>query len=395
MIAVSVISCNTAKDNIDLNPGTPSKFDGKLTEGLQNGAVEIFKQAVKTEASDKNVIISPLSVQYAVGMAANGASGNTLEEMMKLFGTSSDKLKEVNSNLKAIKEKIVAAGKDYTVGIANGVFFDGSKYQMAGNFENILMNDYSAKLQQLNFNKTDESLKAINGWVAANTEQRIQKVLEEIQDNEFMFLINALYMKASWDKPFETEGTRNVTFKDSKDAAHSISLMTQRSDISYYKTEEEKAIVMPLSGDKLEALFILPQKLNVIDYIGTLSTTGVQKMITNAAKQDLMIGVPKTELTLKYDLKPILQDLGVKTAFSEAADFTKMGVASNTILLTRALHDVFFKMDEKGIEGAAVTTIGVGVTSLPEYVEFSKPFVMIIKDKETGAYLFMGKVEKP
>lgn len=395
MIAVSLISCSTAKDNVELTPEVPGKYDGKLTQGLQSGAVDIFKQSVKTEASDKNIIISPLSIQYAVGMAANGASGATLDEMMKLFGTGSDKLNEVNSNLKALTGKIIGKGKNYTVGISNGVFYDASKYQMAGAYENILLKDYSAKLQQLNFNKTDESLKTINGWVADKTEQKIQKVLDGIQDNEFMFLINALYLKASWDQPFEAEATRNIDFTNSNGLTHVISLMNQRSDISYFKTDDEKAIVLPLSENRLEAVFILPQKLNVLDYINSLNDEQIKKIYSNTKKQDLMIGLPKTELTLKYDLKPILEDLGISTAFSNAADFTKMGVATNKILLTRALHDVFFKMDEKGIEGAAVTTIGVGVTSLPEYVEFNKPFVMVIRDKETGTYLFMGKVEKP
>ena len=391
-----MISCNTSKDiNNDLLNGKPGILNEKLSDGLQQGAIDIFKQSVKTESSDKNVIISPLSIQYAVGMAANGASGNTLDEIMKIFGTSSDKLQEVNSNLKAIKEKVAGNSKDYTLGIANAVFYDASKYQMAGNYENILNADYAAKLQQLNFGNVSESLKNINNWVAANTEQRIQKVLEEIQDNEFMFLINALYMKASWDKPFVAEATRNIDFKDSKELTHVVSLMNQRDNISYYKTEDEKAIVLPMAGNKLEAIFILPQKLNVIDYISTINNEGIKKISSSAKVQDLMIGLPKTELSLKYDLKPILENMGVKTAFTQQADFTKMGVASNKILLTRALHDVFFKMDEKGIEGAAVTTIGVGVTSMPEYVEFNKPFVMIIKDTATGTYLFMGKVEKP
>ena len=109
----------------------------------------------------------------------------------------------------------------------------------------------------------------------------------------------------------------------------------------------------------------------------------------------MIIGLPKLELLLNYDLKEILKDMGVTTAFSDNADFTKMGTASNNILLTRAIHDVFMKMDEKGIEGVAVTTIGVGVTSMPEYVGFEKPFVMAVYDKTTGTYLFLGKIEKP
>lgn len=387
-----MIACGKKEEPIIITPGV---VDAKLTEGLQTGAVDLFKQAVRTEDAAKNVVISPLGIQYAVGMAANGASGATLDEMMKLFGTTSDQLKNVNSNLKGLKTNLIGSSKDYTLGISNGIFFDPFKYQMAAQYKANLTEAYNPKFQELNFAQEDASLKTINDWVATSTEQRIKKVLENIQENEFMFLINALYMKATWVNPFAPEATFEVDFTDSKSETHRVQLMNQRKDIAYYKTEDEKAIVMPLGEGKLEAIFILPQKSNVIDYIGQLDNGKLKKMIANAVAQDLMIGLPKTEMLLNYDLKQIMKDMGIETAFSDSADFTKMGTASNKILLTRALHDVFLKMDEKGIEGAAVTTIGVGVTSMPEYVGFDKPFVMVVYDKTTGTYVFMGKIEKP
>jgi len=393
-ITMSFVACESAKDALK-DPITPGIVNGKLTGGLQSGAVELFKQSVRTVPSDQNVIISPLSIQYAFGMAANGASGQTLDEIMRVMGATPDQLKDVNSNLKGLKEALAGSSKDYNLGLANGVFYDISKFQMSSSYESTLNDVYQARLQQLNFNDVERSVESINAWVASNTEQRIRKVLDGIQDNEFMFLINALYMKASWDKPFPVETTFDSKFKTSDESERNIQLMNQRDYISYYGSDDEKAIVMPLSGGKLEALFVLPGKLNVISYINTLSKDHIEKMYANAVAKDLMLGLPKTELLLKYDLKAIMQDMGIRTPFSDAADFTKMGVADGKIVLTRALHDVFMKMDEKGIEGAAVTTIGVGTTSMPEYVGFGRPFVMIVRDKATGAYLFMGKIEDP
>jgi len=391
IITILLVSCDKNVDNIK----TPLIVNSKLTGDLQSGAIELFKQSVLTEDAYKNVIISPLSIQYAIGMAANGASGVTLDELMKVLGAPSEQLKDVNANLKAITSNIIGESKNYKIGISNAVFFDASKFQMNDNYKGVLTDAYQSKLQQLNFKEVDNSLKEINSWVSEKTNGRIPKVLDNIQDDEFMFLINALYMKATWDQPFDDRATYAAEFKDSKNAVHPMQLMNQRADIAYYKSDAEKTIVMPMAGGKLEAVFILPEQLGVIDYISQMSTAGVTKMTENAVKRDLMIGLPKMELLMKYDLKNILQDMNIKTAFGEQADFTKMGTATNQIILTRALHDVFMKMDESGMEGAAVTTIGVGVTSLPEYVGFDRPFVMLVYEKATGAYLFMGKVEKP
>ncbi|MBK7604815.1 MAG: hypothetical protein IPI15_14805 [Saprospiraceae bacterium] len=98
-------------------------------------------------------------------------------------------------------------------------------------------------------------------------------------------------------------------------------------------------------------------------------------------KRDLMIGLPKMELLMKYDLKKYSSGYEYQNSLRRTSDFTKMGTATNQIILTRAFHDVFMKMDESGMEGAAVTTYWSRVTSLPEYVGFDRPFVMLVYEK--------------
>jgi serine protease inhibitor len=100
-------------------------------------------------------------------------------------------------------------------------------------------------------------------------------------------------------------------------------------------------------------------------------------------------------MKMHYDLKNILQKMGITDPFNERAKFETMGTASGKILLTRAIHDVFMKVDEKGMEGAAVTTIGVGTTSMPPSIYFDRPYMMVVRDRATGTYLFMGKIEDP
>lgn len=391
---MALASCQTSKDII---PSATKEgiYNKEMTKDLQDGAVDLFKQTVKMGAPNKNIVISPLSIQYAFGMAASGAKGETQDQILKILGGSPGHLKDINSNLMSIQTKIASQDKDYYLTVSNGLFYDDTKFDMSGSYSKAVKDMYQAKIKKLDFKNVNESVKTINDWVAENTQQRISKVIDNIQSEEFMFLINALYMKASWDQPFEPTLTQNSKFTTSNKVEKEVPMMRQRANIAYLSNDDVKAIVMPMGGGKLEALFVMPLRTDVYNYTSAITSSGLDKMYAEAQVRDIEIGLPKVEMKQHYDLKDILSKMGVTLPFSKRADFTAMGTATGNILLTRALHDVFMKMDEKGMEGAGVTTIGVGTTSMPEYVGFDHPYLMIVRDKATGTYLFMGKVEDP
>lgn len=396
LLLLSFNSCQSTKENLDDNK-PPVTIDGRTIEGLQLGAVDIFRQFVHSSPEDDNVIISPLSIQYAFGMAANGASGSTLDEIMRLVRAPASDLQQVNTALKDIMHNIAADDKDYTVSVSNGVFYDPNKFRFNGTYEKSLLDQYNAELLQSDFDDRGATVKAVNKWASDHTRQRIQKVLDDVNEGEFMFLLNALYMKASWDKGFAAELTAKQNFTTSKSLQNQVDMMTRHEPAILHRSDDEVAVVIPMGNGRLEALFILPKHEGITAYIDQLSRDKIEKLYGKGEVTDMYLKLPKTELLLHYDLKRVLVDMGIVLPFSSTADFTKMGSASGRINLSRAMHDVFMKMDEKGMEGAAVTTIGVETTSAPsaEEVSFDRPFVMIVRDKDSGNYLFMGKIENP
>ena len=390
----ALTSCQTNKEIIPAKP-SDQVYNKEKSKGLQEGSIDVFKMTVRSEEPNKNVIISPLSIQYAFGMAANGASGETKEQILKLMGSNAGTLGDINNNLKAIQDKISGQDKDYSVSVSNGIFYDGSKFSISDTYEKVVKDMYRVSIKKLDFNKVDQSVKTINDWVSANTQQRITKVLDNINQEEFMFLINTLYMKAGWDKPFVPEMTHDSKFTTSTKVEKEVPMMSQRGNIASYTTDDESAIVMPMSNGRLEALFIMPNKTDIYNYVSSITASKIDRMYNEAKVGDIQISLPKVEMKMHYDLKNILQKMGITDPFNERAKFETMGTASGKILLTRAIHDVFMKVDEKGMEGAAVTTIGVGTTSMPPSIYFDRPYMMVVRDRATGTYLFMGKIEDP
>jgi serine protease inhibitor len=189
--------------------------------------------------------------------------------------------------------------------------------------------------------------------------------------------------------------THDSKFTTSTKVEKEVPMMSQRGNIASYTTDDESAIVMPMSNGRLEALFIMPNKTDIYNYVSSITASKIDRMYNEAKVGDIQISLPKVEMKMHYDLKNILQKMGITDPFNERAKFETMGTASGKILLTRAIHDVFMKVDEKGMEGAAVTTIGVGTTSMPPSIYFDRPYMMVVRDRATGTYLFMGKIEDP
>lgn len=392
LIFLTLISCN--KENTNIPKDDKRTVNQEVVNDLKNSAIELFKQTVASNDQNENILISPLSIQYATGMAINGAKGKTFDELLSVFNKHGQ-MDSINTSLNILMAKF-NKNDEITVNISNGVFYDPNLLLMDVDYKIKLIDHYDAGIEELDFSEKTKSLQAINGWVYDKTNHLIEKVLDNIQQEEIMFLINTLYLKANWMNTFDTLQTiDDYIFKDSRNIEHNVSLMNQQSNLKRYHGNEEKAVVLPLADDQLEAVFILPNEMKVMDYIASMNSSKIENIIKNATLDYIMIGLPKFKIEGRYDIKKIMSIMGIYTPFGDQADFTKMGNANANIYLSRILHNTYMEIDEAGIEGAAVTTIGVGTTSVPEYFGFTRPFVFAVYDKESGVFLFIGKIEIP
>ncbi len=162
----------------------------------------------------------------------------------------------------------------------------------------------------------------------------------------------------------------------------------------YYANDELSAIDMDIRGDEFAMTLILPKedsKSYLLDKVSADLPAWSTSIVDGMSETRIETRLPKFEVKTKETLNSILQSLGMVDAFTGSADLGKLGISSQgKLFISKVLHDAYIKIDEKGVEGAAVTTVGVAVTSLPPLMNLNRPFIYVIRHKESGIPLFIG-----
>jgi len=366
-----------------------------LYQSMMDFGFKTFMQLNSVDESD-NILISPLSIETALYMTANGAQDETLTEIRETLDLGDFYPSGINILFQDLIDKMTNDGTDNTfLNLSQAAFYNPDLFSIDSEFKENLEKYYSAEVYDDKFD-----IESINGWANENTEGRIPKVLQEIKDEEFMFLMNALYFLGDWEKPFAAESTRDHKFDFIDGRRPTVPMMNQDANLSHYIDDDLKAVDLAFAGGKFAMTFIqTPSSLN--DYLDEITYKEISerytKLVTEQMQEGrLLIYLPKFEIKYKRELSDDLKAMGMKRAFEESnAQFGKVGNAGGNIYLTRVIHDTFLKIDEKGAEGAAVTTVGFGVESVPPTITFDRPFLIVLRHVETGVPIFIGKIADP
>lgn len=404
IIALSLFSC--AEDTpgiIDPSPNDPEEptlQDQGTEEDLQNAMIDFgfktFLQIQNDDPSEENILISPLSIETALYMASNGAADETLTEMRDAMELGTFYPSGINATYENVIAEINADASDKTfMNSAQAAFYNPNLFDIDEDFKSNLEDFYSADVYDDRFN-----VEEINGWADEKTNGRIPKVLEQIKEDEFMFVMNALYFLGDWDKPFAAESTfdRNFNFVDGR--RPTVKMMNNDSGFSHHIGDDLSAVDLLFADQKFAMTFIRPEKdLNSFlgDHDFNSMSDRYHDLITDQLGEErLDLYLPKFEIKYKRELSTDLKEMGMPRAFDmNTAQFQKVGNAGGNIYLSRVIHDTFLKIDEKGAEGAAVTTVGFGVESVPPTIVFDKPFLVVLRHIETGIPIFIGKISDP
>ena len=347
-----------------------------------------FFKEINTQNIGKNVIISPLSAYQVLGLTANGANGKSQEEM--LLALENQNIEELNE----INLEILKASKDFsTIEIANAIM---TALTPKENFVDIALK-YDSSIEPL------KSVTQINNWCNLKTHGKIPKILEQIPPNTVMILLNALYFKGEWIKEFSENLTTIKTFYNFNDESKStkIEMMSIKENYNFYEDNIQQIIELPYKKDYMSAIIILPNKsIDINEYISGLDDEIIQKLIKRMTIKEVQLQLPKFELDFSSSLKNILKKMGMVQVFDQAlADLTGMK-EGNDIYIGEVLQKAYLKVDEKGSEAAAITTVIVNTKSMPinNYKMFvNRPFLFMLRNKklpENYEMLFMSKIEE-
>lgn len=355
---------------------------------------KLFKAVLASEPADKNVVVSPISFSTVTKMIMVGANGDTKEEIVEALDKNSSE-EELIAQTKTFMDWLENREGQPTVELHNAFFYDKNNFIPTKEYTNTLEKQFYAEASPLDFKDKQNALANINGWVNDKTKTRIPKVLEDIKEDEIMFLLNALYFKADWAQPFELDLTREGDFNLENGAITQTEFMYADNTFETYEDQDVEALALPYKDDELAMYFIKPKTGSVNTLINEFDFDRFLQVKENLTKTRYMVYVPKFKV--EYENKTLaeyLKEVGIKQAFTSRADLTKMGNIKN-LYVSRVVHKTYLTIDEKGTEGAAVTAGGVGVTSLPPRMRFNSPFLIVLADKASNNLLFIGRISNP
>ncbi len=366
---------------------TKRKPDNAFITSQMDFAVKLLQQSLKKDGG-KGALVSPLSAQLCLAMVANGADGETLAEMEKVLGGDLS-LEQLNQYLSAYAESLPSTEKTKLL-INNAIWFK-EDYPIYTDFLQTNANYYGADLYQAPFGKDtlEADLREINDWVNTNTDGMIPKLFDRLEKNTVMVLINTLLFDGSWETAYADEDVVNGTFYSYSGKEQTVEMMCSTESV-YFADENAKGFLKYYDGKDYAFAAILPEEgTDILEYANSLNGASLQSLLAKQYKTAVDVGLPKFKFEYSMNLKPILSDMGMPTAFLEdAANFSKM--SSRLLHIGQAVQKTAIELSPTGTKAAAATGVVMGDECESPSVLLNRPFVYMILDTKTNLPLFIG-----
>lgn len=359
--------------------------------------VELFTKVALAE--DKNLMLSPLSASAALTMLLNGCGGETYDQLKATLKYPEQMtISEINEVYKSLVSQLLVVDPKVKLALANAIFYRLG-FTVKPPFLSTMDTDFNAEIAGLDFLQPS-ALTTINKWANDNTNGKIPKVLNEISPDAVMFIMNALYFKGDWSYQFDKDLTSDRPFYT--DGSNSMNVSTMKGDIGSKVTAGDgyRAIEMPYGQTNFTMVVMVPAG-TLPDFTASFDAEKWNTITSGFDGQEeygeLTVYMPKFKFSYEKYLNDQLKSMGMLDAFNpDLADLS--GISDASIFVSFVKQNTFVEVDEKGTEAAAVTTIGIELTSMPpqpQVFAIDKPFVFAIRERTTNTLLFIGQVINP
>ena len=378
----------------------------KTAAELNREGFKLFDTVCKADAKG-NMFISPYSIDGAFGMVYCGAKGSTADEIRKTLGLPADPA-DCGAFFDTLAKQYAEAEKTEIL-VSNSVWTDTDQ-NVLPEFREMIQKYYGGAFYKEDFGQSAKVAAKINAYVEARTKNMIKDLLtpDFFSKDTSMVLLNTLYFEAKWAKAFPKDSTKPMTFHQFGGKEKEVQMMYQKDSIAYYANHQDNvhAIVLPYENRRFELVALMPisdggdqgeAALNTI--VGSIGEK-LDSWLERRSRGETRVWLPKTDLTCKLNLNKTLQGLGMRTPFSNQADFSGIDTEER-LKIENVVHKTALKMDEVSTKAAAATAIGMArITSIgmPDPVNdfrADRPFLVLIRDNQTGLILFMGRVNDP
>jgi serpin B len=384
------------------NPSASNEAIMKQAESINNFAVAMYQQ-LKEEG--KNLFFSPYSITAALAMTAAGANGNTKQQILDALQVTLQGV-AFDQAINAIDQSIMShadATAGLTLKVVNSAWLQ-SGWNFKVSYLDHLAKYYGAGVNLLDFSSNpDECRTVINTWVAGQTNDKILNLLPEgsIVSNTALVLTNAIYFLADWLYAFNPDCTMDKDFRLMDNSTVKVPGMSYNNSDSavvmrYSRMSGVSALDFPYKGDRLAMTVLLPDSGAFTSAENSLSASMLSQLFSAFRPETLQVSLPKFTFTFgTVSLTDAFKALGMTDAFQpELADFSGID-GTRDLCVDDIYHKAFINVDEKGTEAAAATAVVLIYKSARPVFIVNRPFIFVIRDKETGTVLFIGRVLNP
>ena len=357
-------------------------------DGINDFAMELLRRADEVSAGN-DIVISPISLVYALAMTADGASGQTRNEITTALGFTAG---DAHSLASLCASLIHHYYDDDVLNTANAMFVRQDLH-VNDDFRMRLVDYYDAIVEQADFS-VPEAMESINRWVSKQTHGMIPRLEGGIDASTTLCLINAVSMRAKWEMPFVTSMTRNSSFHKADGTSCRIPTMQNTEMMTYTEMAQAQILELPYKGGRYAMTIFLPRSaVKPMDAFKGITGSGLLRERQTLCATLVNACVPRFATSFQHDLRTAVSDMGIVSAFDPAkAQFPH--ISDDDQFLSTLLHEAVINVNEEGTDAAAVTVVGgeasTGDSVKPVFFTADHPFLYLITDKDTGVIIFTG-----
>ena len=391
---MALTGCNAS--NIDT--GSDTRKDLELStrgsEFIQKGNDFALDFLEKIDAvSEDSYVISPLSLQFLLGMILDGAQGRTADEICDVLGFGAGEKEQVNEYCLSLLKQLPKLDSSTTLKIANAILVDKSG-QLLDSYKKSVANYYQAYVESIDFSNGDAAVKKINNWCRQNTNGMIDKIIDRIPPSTFACLMNALYFKGKWASTFDKAMTSDEAFVTKSGKKLRVPMMKQEEEFAYADNGVCQIVRLPYGNGAFSMVVALPTGENTVkDVIAAIKKNGWKQFAATDSYPSVDLWLPRFEAKFEGELNEMLKQLGMPTAFEGSADFGAM--TEHPVCISLIKQKAVIKVNEEGSEAAAVSIGFMKETAcMPEsrvMFHADHPFLYFIVENSSGAILFSGR----
>ena len=377
-----------ASPAIELTAAQQDVLDGTgTTFGL-----DLFGTLNEEKGADQNVVVSPFSVSTALTMTLNGARDSTRRALKQALDVSDHSVREINGAHRRLAGALPELDTAVTLQSANSLWAQNG-YPVKAAFADTLRSVFGAEARRIDF-ASPEAADRINGWVADQTEDMIQTLVKDrdLNANTVLALLNALYFEAPWQTAFDEEQTEDASFARPNRPAVQVPMMHRTDSLRYGSTDRAKMVDLPYGNEAFRMTVIVPEEETTARALATdLDAATWTRWLDGLEPQRVQVRLPRFDVTVpRANLNEVLRTMGLGIIFR--GDFS--GLSPKNPVVEKVLHKAAVAVDEDGTEASAATAV-IFREGAPPTVRADRPFLFAIREAQTGALLFLGRIADP